>query len=61
MSLKNKIERELGIPIRVRAGAPGSFSVLIDGQRIYSKDKQDDAPDSAQIMQLIREKTAPGR
>lgn len=42
VSLKNDIERELGIPIRVRAGAPGSFNVLVNGQRVYSK-KQDRA------------------
>ena len=32
MSLKNEIERELGIPIRLRAGAPGSFNVLLNGR-----------------------------
>ena len=56
MSLKKKIESELSVPIRVRAGAPGSFNVLVNGERIYSKKKEEHAVDSAQIMKLIREK-----
>jgi predicted Rdx family selenoprotein len=58
VSLKNTIERELGMPIRLRAGAPGSFSVLLDGEPIYSKKQARRSPDSAEIIKLIREKTS---
>jgi hypothetical protein len=34
--LKDAIERELGVPVRVRAGAPGSLRVLRDGEQVYS-------------------------
>jgi hypothetical protein len=37
VSLKNDIEREFGVPIRLRAGALGSFKVLLNGEQIYSK------------------------
>jgi selT/selW/selH-like putative selenoprotein len=57
VSLKNEIERELGIPIRLRAGAPGSFSVLLNGEQIYSKKQAARSPDAAEIIRLIRETT----
>jgi len=57
VSLKNEIERELGIPIRLRAGAPGSFSVLLNGEQIYSKKQAGRSPDAGEIIKLIRETT----
>lgn len=57
MSLKKDIERELGIPIRVRAGAPGSLRVLVDGEQVYSKKEAGRSPTAAEIVNLIREKT----
>lgn len=59
MSLKNDIERELGIPTRVRAGAPGSLRVLVDGEQIFSLKQAGRSPESAEIIGLIREKTRP--
>ena len=58
MSLKSDIERELGIPIRVRAGAPGSLNVLLNGEQIFSKKQTGRSPSSAEIIRLIRERTA---
>jgi predicted Rdx family selenoprotein len=57
VSLKNNIERELGVPIRLRAGAPGSFSVLLNGEQIYSKKQAGRSPNAAEIIKLIHEKT----
>jgi selT/selW/selH-like putative selenoprotein len=57
VSLKNNIERELGIPIRLRAGAPGSFNVLLNGEQIYSKKRAGRSPNAAEIIKLIREKS----
>jgi predicted Rdx family selenoprotein len=51
------MERELGIPIRLRAGAPGSFDVLLNGESIYSKKRAAYPPDADQIVKLIRGKT----
>jgi selT/selW/selH-like putative selenoprotein len=58
VSLKKDLERELGIPVRVRAGAPGSFSVLLNGERIFSKKETGRSPDPAEIVKLVREKTS---
>jgi selT/selW/selH-like putative selenoprotein len=57
VSLKNDIERELGIPIGPRAGAPGSFRVLVNGEQIYSKKQTGRSPNPAEIIQLIRQTT----
>ncbi|MBV9157918.1 MAG: Rdx family protein [Acidobacteriaceae bacterium] len=54
MSLKNNVERELGIPVRVRTGAPGSFRVLVDGEQIYSIKEAGHSPNPAEIIRLIR-------
>ena len=56
MSLKNNLERELGVPVRLRAGAPGSLRVLVDGDQIYSKKEAGGAPNVAEIVRSIREK-----
>jgi len=58
VSLKDKMERELGISIRLRAGSPGSLRVLLNGAQIYSKQQAGRSPNAAEIIQLIREKTA---
>ena len=58
MSLKNDIERELRVPIRLRAGAPGSLRVLIDGEQIYSKKEAHRPPNADEIISLIRARTS---
>jgi predicted Rdx family selenoprotein len=56
VSLKNAVERELGTSVRVRAGAPGSLNVLLNGQQIISKKEAGRWPTAAEILKLIREK-----
>jgi selT/selW/selH-like putative selenoprotein len=52
------MERELGVPIRVRAGAPGSFTVLLNGEQIYSKKQTGRSPNAGEIIQMIRARTS---
>jgi hypothetical protein len=56
VSLKNQIEHELGIPTRVRAGAPGSLRVLLNGEPIYSKKQAGRPLNAGEIINLIRQK-----
>ena len=56
MSLKNNIERELGVPIRLRAGAPGALNVFVNGEEIYSKKKTGRVPTAEELIPLIRSK-----
>jgi len=56
VSLKDNIERALGIPIRLRAGAPGSLRVLVNGEQIFSKKESGHSPNPAELIQSIREK-----
>ena len=58
MSLKDDMERQLGIPIRLRAGAPGSLRVLVDGEPIYSKKDAGGPPVVAELVKQIRQKTS---
>jgi selT/selW/selH-like putative selenoprotein len=51
------MEQELGVPIRVRAGAPGSFTVLLNGEQIYSKKQTGRSPDPAELIQQIRDRS----
>jgi selT/selW/selH-like putative selenoprotein len=60
VSLKNGIERELDVPIRLRAGAPGALDVYFNGQQIYSKKRTGRLPTPDEIISLIRGKLAPG-
>jgi hypothetical protein len=52
------MERELGVPIRLRAGAPGSLTILLNDEPIYSKKQAKRSPNAAEIINLIREKTS---
>lgn len=57
MRLKNRLESELGIPIRLRIGAPGALQVLVDGESIYSKKQTGRLPSADEVLALIRGKT----
>lgn len=58
MSLKNEIERELGVPVRLRAGMPGSLDVFAGGEQIYSKKKTGRLPTANELIDLIRSQRA---
>ncbi|MDQ2840582.1 MAG: Rdx family protein [Acidobacteriota bacterium] len=60
MSLKKDIEREFGVPIRLRAGAPGALDVFVNGERIFSKKQTGRLPTAGELVKLIRGKL-PGR
>ena len=59
MRLKNELERELSVPIRVRMGGPGSLDVYVDGKQIYSKKRTGHLPTADELIKLIRAR-APG-
>jgi selT/selW/selH-like putative selenoprotein len=54
VSLKTDIERELGVPIRLRAGGPGALDVYVDGEQIYSKKRVGRLPTADELVKLIR-------
>jgi len=56
VSLRDKLEQALHIPVRLRAGAPGSLRVLLNGEAIYSKKDSGRAPDVDALIRSIREK-----
>lgn len=56
MSLKNEMEREFGVPIRLRAGLPGSLDIYLDGEQIYSKKRTGRSPTAPELIELIRGK-----
>jgi selT/selW/selH-like putative selenoprotein len=60
VSLKNEIEREFHVPIRLRAGAPGALDVFVDGERVFSKKQIGRLPTSGEIITLIRDKLSGG-
>ena len=57
MSLKDAIERELGIPVRLRMGGPGALDVFLDQEQIYSKKNKGQMPAAREIIDMIRGKT----
>lgn len=59
MSLKQDIERKLGIPVKVKAGMPGAMDVYVNGERIYSKAQTGTMPQYADLAPAIEKlKTA---
>lgn len=56
MSLKNDIERQLHVPVRLRLGGPGVLQVSVNGEQIYSKKETGRLPTSNEVINLIRAK-----
>jgi predicted Rdx family selenoprotein len=56
VSLRDEIERELGLPVKVRAGAPGALDVYAGGEQIYSKKRTGRMPSANELIALIRPK-----
>ena len=56
MSLKQDIEKKLGVPVKVKAGMPGSMDVYLDGERIYSKAETGKMPQYADIVPAIEKR-----
>lgn len=54
MSLKDAVERELHLPVRLRAGAPGSLNVFVDGEQVFSKKQMGRSPTPPELIELIR-------
>jgi len=52
--LKNDIEREFTLPVRLRAGSPGSLDVFVDGEQIYSKKRTGRLPTADELIETIR-------
>jgi len=52
--LKNDIEREFAVSIRLRAGAPGALDVFVNGEQIYSKRRTGRLPTADELIKLIR-------
>jgi len=59
VSLKQDIEKKLGIPVKVKAGMPGSMDIYVDNEQIFSKAKTGKMPQNAEILsQLERRKNS---
>jgi selT/selW/selH-like putative selenoprotein len=56
VSLQNRIERELGLPIRLRAGAPGALDIFVNGEQVFSKRRAGRLPAADEVIQQIRRK-----
>jgi hypothetical protein len=54
VSLKQDIERELKIPVRIRMGAPGSLNVFADGQQVYCYQQAKRKPVSGEVISTIK-------
>ena len=55
MSLKQDIERELQVPVKIKMGSPGSLNVIVDGKTIYSKSETGRMPTSADLIAKLRQ------
>jgi hypothetical protein len=59
VSLKQDIERELKIPVKLKMGSPGSLNVIVDGKTIYSKSETGRMPTSAELIETLRQSVSP--
>jgi selT/selW/selH-like putative selenoprotein len=55
-SLAAAIEKELGLKSALVRGGDGIFDVLVDGERIFSKDESERFPSAREILALLRQR-----
>jgi hypothetical protein len=60
VSLKGRIEAELGVRTRLRIGSPGSLAVIVNGRQIYSKKKSEHPPAADELIRLVRSELSLG-
>jgi Rdx family len=58
VSLKQAIEKQLGIPVTLKAGMPGALDIYADRERIYSKARTGAMPQTAEIVSAIAQRQA---
>jgi hypothetical protein len=56
VSLKQAIEKQLGVPVKLKAGMPGSLDIYADHERIYSKPKSGPMPQPAEIVSALAQR-----
>jgi selT/selW/selH-like putative selenoprotein len=54
VSLKNALEREFEVPVRLRAGGPGALDVYLNGEQVFSKKRSGRLPLATELIGLIR-------
>jgi predicted Rdx family selenoprotein len=57
VSLKDSLEKEFGVKVPIRAGAPGSLNLFLNGEKIFSRQQQNQPPSPAAIIQQVRAKS----
>jgi len=60
VSLKQEIDRKLGVVSKIRIGAPGSLEVRLDGKVLFSAKAAKRMPTSGEILGLIASQQASG-
>jgi hypothetical protein len=60
VSLKQEIDRRLGVDSKIRIGAPGALDVLLDGEILFSAKVSKRMPTSGEILALIASHQASG-
>ena len=54
VSLKQDLERSLGVSPTIRWGGPGQLDVLVDGTLVFSKKSAGRLPAPGELTELIR-------
>ena len=54
VSLKQALERSLGVSPTIRWGGPGQLDVLVDGTLVFSKKSAGRLPAPGELAELIR-------
>ena len=54
VSLKQDLERSLGVSPTIRWGGPGQLDVLVDGTLVFSKKSAGRVPAPGELAELIR-------
>lgn len=58
MSLKKRMESDLGIPVRLRVGRPGALDIFVEGEQIYSLKQSGRMPVPDELIKTLRTKLA---
>ncbi|MGH7333291.1 MAG: Rdx family protein [Candidatus Rokuibacteriota bacterium] len=53
-SLREELEKSLGVTPKIRWGGLGQLDVLVDGKLVFSKKQAGRSPTAAELVRLVR-------
>jgi predicted Rdx family selenoprotein len=53
VSLREAVQRELGVRAKIKTGSRGEMTVLVDGKNVFSYKKEGSMPEMSELLRRV--------